>query len=156
MIHAFQDRENLYLIMDYLNGGDLRYHIGCKGKFNQAESKFFVANILISLEYIHSKRIIHRDLKPENFVFDSEGYLRITDFGVSRTVRDDNHQDTSGTPGYMSPEVICHKNHTYMTDYFALGVMAYEFMLGRRPYNGRNRKEIREAILTKQAEVKLD
>ena len=151
MLYAFQDRENLYLVIDYLNGGDLRYHIGCKGKFSQAESKFFVANIIISLEYLHHKKIIHRDLKPENFVFDSDGYLRITDFGVSRIVRDDNHQDTSGTPGYMSPEVICHKNHTYTTDFFALGVMAYEFMLGRRPYNGRNRKEIREHILTKQA-----
>lgn len=71
-------------------------------------------------------------------------------------MRDDNHQDTSGTPGYMAPEVICHKNHTFTADYFALGVMGYEFMLGRRPYNGRNRKEIREHILTKQVEIKLD
>jgi serine/threonine protein kinase len=89
-------------------------------------------------------------------VLDSEGYLRITDLGVARQMREDNHKDTSGTPGYMAPEVICHKNHTFTADYFALGVMGYEFMLGRRPYNGRNRKEIREHILTKQVEVKID
>lgn len=100
---SFQDRENLYLVMDYLNGGDLRYHIGSKGKFSQAETKFFIANIIVGLEYLHEHKIIHRDLKPENFVLDSEGYLRITDLGVSKIVRDDNHQDTSGTPGYMAP-----------------------------------------------------
>lgn len=87
-------------------------------------------------------------------VFDSEGYLRITDLGISREIREDNHQDTSGTPGYMSPEVICRKNHSYTADYFAVGVMGYEFMLGRRPYIGKNRKQIRDQILAKQALVK--
>lgn len=84
--------------------------------------------------------MIHRDLKPENLVLDSQGYLRITDLGVSRELRQDNHQDTSGTPGYMSPEVMCRRNHSFPADYFAVGVMAYEFMLGRRPYTGANRK----------------
>jgi protein kinase A len=87
MRSSFQDRENLYLVMDYLNGGDLRYHIGTKGKFNQAETKFYIANIIIGLEYLHQRKIIHRDLKPENFVLDEDGYLRITDLGVSRISR---------------------------------------------------------------------
>ena len=85
---------------------------------------------------------------------DANGYIRVTDLGVSREFREDNYQDTSGTPGYMAPEVICRKNHSYTADYFALGVMAYEFMLGKRPYMGRNRKEIREHILSKQVQVK--
>jgi serine/threonine protein kinase len=89
-------------------------------------------------------------------VFDSQGYLRITDLGVSREWKEENYQDTSGTPGYMAPEVMCRKNHSYAVDYFAVGVMAYEFMLGRRPYVGRNRKEIRDQILSKQAAVKLE
>ena len=71
-------------------------------------------------------------------------------------VRENNSQDTSGTPGYMAPEVISHNNHSYPADYFALGVMGYEFMMGRRPYNGRNRKEIRENMFAKQAEIKID
>lgn len=81
--------------------------------------------MIVGLEYLHRNKIIHRDMKPENMVFDSEGYLRITDMGISRELREDNHQDTSGTPGYMSPEVICRKNHGYAADYFALGVMGY-------------------------------
>lgn len=115
-----------------------------------------MANMIIGLEYLHKNKIIHRDMKPENMVFDSEGYLRITDMGISREQREDNHQDTSGTPGYMSPEVICRKNHTFTADYFALGVMGYEFMLGRRPYVGKNRKEIRDQILAKQAMIKAE
>ena len=78
------------------------------------------------------------------------GYLRITDFGIARVWREENAQDTSGTPGYMAPEVMCRQNHSYAVDYFALGVMAYEFMLGKRPYVGRNRKEIRDMIFAKQ------
>jgi serine/threonine protein kinase len=84
MSYAFQDRENLYLIMDYLDGGDLRYHIGKKGKFTEAESKFFIANLIIGLEYMHNNNVIHRDIKPENLVLDKDGYLRITDMGISR------------------------------------------------------------------------
>ena len=126
--------------MDYLDGGDLRYHIGKRRKFSESETKFFIANMIIGLEYLHNKSIIHRDMKPENLVLDSDGYLRITDMGISREFREDNHQDTSGTPGYMSPEVICRNNHSYPADWFAVGVMGYEFMLGKRPYNGRNRK----------------
>jgi serine/threonine protein kinase len=141
--------------MDYINGGDLRYHIGCRRKFNEKESKFFLANMIIGLEYLHKNKIIHRDMKPENMVFDSDGYLRITDLGISREFREDNQQDTSGTPGYMSPEVICRRNHSYTADYFAVGVMGYEFMMGRRPYIAKNRKEIRDQILSKQAMIKL-
>ena len=96
--------------------------------------------MIIGLEYLHENKIIHRDMKPENLVFDSDGYLRITDFGISRVMRDNNYQDTSGTPGYMAPEVICRKNHSFSVDFFAVGVIAYEMMMGRRPYLGRNRK----------------
>lgn len=109
MTSAFQDREHLYLIMDYLDGGDLRYHLGNKRYFSEKETKFFVANILIGLEYMHKNKIIHRDIKPENLVLDSQGYLRITDLGISREFRQNNSQDTSGTPGYMAPEVMCRK-----------------------------------------------
>ena len=106
------------------------------------------------MEYIHSNEIIHRDIKPENLIFDSDGYLRITDFGIAKVWMPENLQDTSGTPGYMAPEVMCRQNHGIAADYFALGVIAYECMLGRRPYQGKTRKEIRDQILAKQALVK--
>ncbi|CAD8145154.1 unnamed protein product [Paramecium octaurelia] len=154
MVAAFQDRENLYLVMDLLSGGDLRYHIGKNKKFSEEETKFFCACIIIALEYLHSQGIIHRDLKPENLVFDSEGYLRLTDLGIARIWRPDNSADTSGTPGYMAPEVLCRQNHGIAVDYFALGVIVYECMLGRRPYVGRSRQEIRDSVLAKQVQIK--
>lgn len=88
---------------------------------------------------MHRSNIIHRDIKPENLVLDSRGYIRITDLGIARTYRPNNSSDTSGTPGYMSPEVICRQNHSFVSDFFALGVIAYELMTGKRPYNGRTR-----------------
>ena len=84
MPYAFQDKENLYLVMDFLNGGDLRYHIGIKRRFSETETKFFVSCIILGLNYLHSNKIIHRDIKPENLVMESNGYIRITDLGVSR------------------------------------------------------------------------
>lgn len=84
---------------------------------------------------MHSKNILHRDIKPENLVLDSEGYLKITDFGSARAWRPDNHQDTSGTPGYMAPEVMCRENHGPLADYYAVGVIAHECMLGKVTLN---------------------
>lgn len=93
-------------------------------------------------------------MKPENLVLDKEGYLRITDFGIARKQRPDNGNDTSGTPGYMSPEVIFRNNHNYLADYYAVGVVLYELMFGRRPYHGNSRKEIRDDIVSRQAIVR--
>lgn len=150
---AFQDRTHLYLAMDLMTGGDLRYHINRIRRFTEEQSKFMAVCIIIGLEYIHSLNILHRDLKPENLVLDSRGYLRITDFGVARVYTQNNSKDTSGTPGYMAPEVLCRNNHTISVDYFALGVILYELMLGKRPYIGKNRAEIRDKVLSKQVQI---
>jgi serine/threonine protein kinase len=83
------------------------------------------------LEYVHNNSVLHRDIKPENLVLDERGYVRITDFGIAKLYKKENSSETSGTPGYMSPEVLCSQNHTIACDYFALGVIAYEFMNGR-------------------------
>ena len=123
--------------------------------------EFLIACILIGLEFVHSKNILHRDIKPENLVFNEKGYLKITDFGISRIWSPKNENDTSGTPGYMAPEVMLKNGHGIATDLFAVGVIAYECMLGRvyylvnkkRPYIGQNRKDIRELMINKQAKV---
>lgn len=90
MYYAFQDRENLYLVMDLLNGGDLRYHICRYRRFDEETTRFFVACLVAGLEYCHEKQIIHRDIKPENLVIDDDGYVRITDFGIARVWRPEN------------------------------------------------------------------
>lgn len=113
MVYAFQDRLNLYLVMDYMPGGDLRFQLGRCDRFPENVVKFFVCCILLSLQYLHGNNIIHRDLKPENLIFDAKGYLRLTDLGVARLFTPDNYRDTSGTPGYMAPEVINRENHSF-------------------------------------------
>ena len=152
LYYSFQDFDNLYLILDFLPGGDLRYHISHHKRqyFNEEQTKFFIINLLIALKYIHSKKIIHRDIKPENLVFDFKGYLHITDFGIAKFYNKNNSSDTSGTPGYMAPEVLAGKNHNHSVDYFAVGVIGYELMMGKRPYKGKNRKEIKQQIINKQ------
>ena len=156
MACAFQDYDNLYLVMDLLTGGDLRYHLCLLQKFSEEETKFFFACLLLGLEYIHGNNIIHRDIKPENLVCEENGYIRITDFGVAKIKKEDNSSETSGTPGYMAPEVLFGQNHSFPVDFFAIGIMGYEFMFGERPYLGKNRKEIKYLVLKKQAKIKLE
>ena len=132
MICSFQDFENLYLIMELYLGGDLRYHLNRNKHFSEEQSKFLISNIILGLEYIHEKKILHRDIKPENLVFDNKGYLHITDFGIAKVYHENNSKETSGTPGYMSPEVMCSINHNFSVDFFALGVILFELIFGKR------------------------
>ena len=156
MHYAFQDKENLYLVMDMLSGGDLRYHISRYRKFSEEQTRFFISNMIYALKYIHDNNVIHRDIKPENLVLDENGYVRITDFGIAKENLADNSSETSGTPGYMAPEVMKAKNHSFPVDFFAIGVIGYEFMLGKRPYYGKNRQEIKEQMLSKEAIIKQE
>lgn len=149
---AFQDRKKLYLGLDLKLGGDLRYHM-LNRKFTECEIKFIIACLILGLEYIHSSRIIHKDIKPENIILDSQGYAFITDFGAACKYKEENSSENSGTPGYMAPEVICRQNHSFVSDFFAVGVIVYECMCGMRPYRGKSRKEIREAMLGRQVKI---
>ena len=153
MLCAFQDYENLYLLMDLLTGGDLRYHFNSNHIFSENEIRFFISCLILSLEYIHENNVIHRDVKPENLVCDEKGYARLTDFGIAKIKKEDNNSETSGTPGYMAPEVLLGQNHSFTVDFYAIGVIGYEFLLGRRPYIGKNRKEIKHLVLSKEAYI---
>ena len=153
LYYAFQNAQSLYLVIDLMNGGDLRYYLMKHQVIPEANLRFLASCIISGLEYLHSNQIIHRDLKPENLVFDEYGYLHLTDFGIARSADTDNTGVTSGTPGYMAPEVICCQNHNTVADYFGLGVMLYEIATGNRPYLGASRKEIRENILVKQVKM---
>ena len=170
MVYAFQDRDYLYLVMDLLPGGNLRYHLGLKKRFTEEQTsknkiynfyiffsnfkiEFFIACILVGLEYIHKSNIIHRDIKPENLVFDSKGYVRITDFGIAKKYVINNKKDTSGTVGYLAPEVLLNENHNFSIDYYSVGIITFEFIFGHRPYLGKNKHEVKQLVLTKQAQI---
>ena len=154
MTYSFQDPQNLYIVLDYCAGGDLRYNLSKYKKFNEETIKFIISNIIIILDYLHSKNVIHRDIKPENLVFDNKGYLHLTDFGIAREVIEPVSNDTSGTPGYMAPEVLFNMPHSFSADYYALGVITYELLTGHRPYKAKNRREILEHILSKEINLK--
>ena len=156
MVYSFQDHDYLYLVMDLLPGGNLRYHLTNKHHFSEKQNKFLIGCILVGLEYIHGENILHRDIKPENLVFDNNGYLRITDFGIAKKYVVNNKKDTSGTVGYLAPEVLCNENHTFSIDYYAIGIITYELAYGHRPYIGKTKHEVKQLILTRQAHVDYD
>ena len=154
MIYSFQDEDNLYLVMNLATGGDLRYHMAKMQTFTEIQSKFLLGCLILGLEAIHANDIIHRDIKPENLVLDSQGYLKITDFGIAKKKDNQNLSENSGTPGYMAPEVMNYQNHSFTADYYAIGIICYEFMMGVRPYVGENKNIIKEKILAKQVMIK--
>lgn len=153
--YAFQTKTSLYLVLDLMSGGDLRFYISLNHRIVTENSlKFIAACVLEGLEYLHENGILHRDIKPENLVFDINGYLHITDFGIAQASNEDNSSQSSGTPVYMSPESICIKSSTPVSDFYSLGVILFECLTGKRPYLGRNRKEIIKSILVKQVKLK--
>lgn len=138
IVHAFHDVEHLYLALEFMPGGDLRHYMTKQEMLTEKETRklgvdvgFIIACTVLGLEYMHRKGVIHRDIKPENLVIDDYGYVRITDLGIARMITEDNTGENAGTLGYMSPEVMFKKDHGVAVDYFALGVLGYEAMMGK-------------------------
>ena len=157
MNFSFQDKDYLYMINDLMSGGDLRFWYTRQKSFNEKECKFFIACIILGLEYLHANKIIHRDLKPENLLFDKKGYIHISDFGIAKDLKNEPEEkiiDASGSPGYMSPETIFKQPHSYASDFFSLGVICYEMMMKKRPYLGKNRQEIKEKMASEFVQIK--
>ena len=146
---SFQNTNYLYLILDLYTGGDLRYHLFHKNYFEEIQTKFIISNIILGLEYCHSNLIIHRDIKPENIILDNNGYTHITDFGIAMQ-QSKNATQVSGTPAYMAPEALFGKAQTIVLDYYSLGVLTFELIFGVKPYNGKNREEIKEKVKNKE------
>jgi len=84
MHYAFQSPDRFFFALDYVNGGDLYYHLKKKHRFNEKEARFYAAELILALDYLHEKGFIYRDLKPENILLDSEGHVKLTDFGLSK------------------------------------------------------------------------
>ena len=157
MLCSFQDRDNLYLVLQLLTGGDLRYHLtNYIYSFTETQLKFLLSNIVLGLQYIHSKGILHRDLKPENIIFDDKGYAYITDFGIAWSNDEDHEGDNSGTPGYMAPETLFGLMQDYCVDFYSLGVIGYEVIMGKTPYEGNSRHSIKKQMHEKNIYIDYD
>lgn len=134
MVAAYQDKNSLYLLQEWVPGGELFHHLDLEGAFDEHTAMFFAANVLLALEFLHSKGIVYRDLKPENLLLDTQGYIKMADFGFAKNIASDKTYTICGTPDYQAPEVIMRRGTTKAADYWALGVLIFEMLVGDPPF----------------------
>ena len=129
-----QDKRYIFIIMEFVSGGELFKYLRRVGKFNKIQAAFYGAQVAMIWEYIHSLNVIYRDLKPENLLIDKTGYLKLADFGFAKIVPTRTYT-LCGTPEYLAPEVILNKGHGKAVDWWTLGVLIYEMLVGIDPFN---------------------
>lgn len=145
---TFQSKEHLFFVMEYLNGGDLMFHIQDKGRFDLNRSTFYAAEIIVGLQFLHSKGIIYRDLKLDNVMLDRDGHIKIADFGMCRENVFGEARATTfcGTPDYIAPEILLGQKYTFSVDWWSFGVLVYEMLIGQSPFQGDDEDELFESI----------
>uniref|UniRef100_A0AAR2M1X7 Protein kinase C n=1 Tax=Pygocentrus nattereri TaxID=42514 RepID=A0AAR2M1X7_PYGNA len=145
---TFQTKEHLFFVMEYLNGGDLMFHIQEKGRFDLYRATFYGAEIVCGLQFLHGKGIIYRDLKLDNVMLDKDGHIKIADFGMCKeNVFGDNLATTfCGTPDYIAPEILLGQQYSFSVDWWSFGVLVYEMLIGQSPFHGDDEDELFESI----------
>lgn len=148
---AFQTREKLYFVTDYINGGDLFFHLQNERRFGELRARFYIAEIVSAIEYLHMADIVFRDLKPENILINSDGHVKLTDFGLAKeNLRRENSGTTQtfcGTPEYLAPEVLRQEPYGFPVDWWCLGAVLYEMLVGLPPFFSKNADEMCKMIL---------
>eukprot|EP01016_Furgasonia_blochmanni_P007664 TRINITY_DN1306_c0_g4_i1.p1 TRINITY_DN1306_c0_g4~~TRINITY_DN1306_c0_g4_i1.p1 ORF type:complete len:297 (+),score=57.83 TRINITY_DN1306_c0_g4_i1:183-1073(+) len=148
LAYAFQNERKLYFALEYCPGGELFNVLQKKRRFSEDVARFYAAQIVLALEHLHSKDVVYRDLKPENVLIDKDGYIRITDFGLSKENIQGNKGANSvcGTPEYLAPEVLFKMGHGKAVDWWTLGAILYEMLTGLPPFYTSSREELFERI----------
>jgi serine/threonine protein kinase len=136
LFYSFQDDQNLYLVMDFINGGELFFHLQNERQFSNERACFYTAEICLAIAHLHSCGIIYRDLKPENLLIDSAGHIKVTDFGLSKEGIKDNARTRTfcGTPEYLAPEVLEAREYTKAVDWWSVGTLIFEMLTGLPPF----------------------
>ncbi|XP_017330161.1 ribosomal protein S6 kinase alpha-6 isoform X3 [Ictalurus punctatus] len=147
--YAFQTEGKLYLILDFLRGGDVFTRLSKEVMFTEEDVKFYLAELALALDHLHNLGIVYRDLKPENILLDEAGHIKLTDFGLSKESVDHDRKAYSfcGTVEYMAPEVVNRRGHTQSADWWSLGVLMFEMLTGTLPFQGKDRNETMNMIL---------
>ncbi len=142
--YAFQTSQKLYFVCEYMAGGEIFYHLRKEGCFSEERTKLYICEIILALEYLHKKGIIYRDLKPENILLDKDGHLKLTDFGLSKILSDENSNNRTfticGTPEYLAPEVLSGSGYDKSVDWWSLGALMFEMLVGFSPFKENKRK----------------
>jgi len=152
--YAFQTKDKLYMILDYINGGELFFHLKKEVRFTESRVKLYGAEIVCALTHLHALDIVYRDLKPENILLDAEGHVCITDFGLSKKIENPDGTHTfCGTPEYLAPEVLKGQGHGVAVDWWSLGTLIFEMLTGLPPFYAQNVNVMYQKILTGELRV---
>merc|ERR1719162_2031664 len=148
LVYAFQTPKKLHFVLEFATGGELFFHLSRAGRFSEGRCRFYAAELLTAISYLHSMNIIYRDLKPENVLLDADGHAKLTDFGLSKEGIEDNHSAYSmcGTPEYLAPEILDKKGHGKPVDWYSLGALSFEMLTGLPPYYTRDREKLFDRI----------
>ncbi|XP_054751174.1 protein kinase C delta type-like isoform X1 [Lytechinus pictus] len=146
---TFQSKEHLFFVMEYLNGGDLMFHIQSSLRFEEKRARYYAAEIICGLQFLHKRGIIYRDLKLDNVLLDRDGHIKIADFGMCKqNIQGDTKASTfCGTPDYIAPEILKGQKYAASVDWWSFGVLLYEMLIGQSPFHGEDEDQLFDCIL---------
>ncbi|KAK3818988.1 MAG: kinase-like domain-containing protein [Benniella sp.] len=146
---SFQTPTKLYLVQDFMNGGELFFHMQNEGTFSESRARFYAAELVLALEHLHSCHVVYRDLKPENVLLSSQGHIVLVDFGLCKqNVTEDERTHTfCGTTEYLAPEIIKGMGYGKAVDWWSLGILLYEMLVGTSPFEDSRTEGVHHKIL---------